>query len=180
MWLSEIVSSTALISVEEYLKNSEKPLAEYIDGRLHSKAMPTKRHALVQWLLVNLLRRQGVEALSEVTVRISDTKFLVPDVIAAPQIEDPYPTTPVQLCVEILSPEDRLGATLAKCEDYHAWGVPFCWVVDPLKKTAWEYHTGCDPVPVPSDGILRAGQLAAPVADLFDDALFDDGAKPAQ
>ena len=34
-------------------------------------------------------------------------------------------------------PEDRLGAMLSKCEEYHAWGVPFCWVIDPVKRTAW-------------------------------------------
>ena len=45
---------------------------------------------------------------------------------------------------------------LAKCEEYHAWGVPFCWVVDPVKRTAWEYHSAAEPVraqPAPS----RAG-----------------------
>jgi hypothetical protein len=29
----------------------------------------------------------------------------------------------VHLCVESLSPEDRIGAVIAKCEDYHDWGV---------------------------------------------------------
>lgn len=47
------------------------------------------------------------------------------DVIADRKHQDPYPTDLVLLCCEILSPEDRLGATLAKCEEYHAWGVPF-------------------------------------------------------
>jgi Uma2 family endonuclease len=79
------------------------------------------------------------------------------------------------LCVEILSPEDRLGATLAKCEEYHAWGVPFCWVidikeqVDPEKQTAWHYHSGTDPERIPSGGTLLAGQLSLPLAQLFID-----------
>src|SRR5258706_13518052 len=30
------------------------------------------------------------------------------------------------LAIEILSPDDRLRATLAKCEEYHAWGTPYC------------------------------------------------------
>jgi hypothetical protein len=30
---------------------------------------------------------------------------------------------------------------LGKCEEYHAWGVRFCWVIDPVKRTAWEYHS---------------------------------------
>ena len=77
----------------------------------------------------------------------------------------PYPTDPVQLCCEILSPEDRLGAMLGKCEEYHAWGVPFCWVIDPVKRTAWEYHKGLEPVRAIAE--LRAGELAVELEKLF-------------
>ena len=164
------MSSAALVSIEEYLNWSGKPTAEYLDGVLRPKPMPTKLHALIQYLLVTLLRKQNVEALPEVTVRVTETKFLVPDLIAAIQIEDPYPTQPVLLCAEILSPDDRLSAAFAKCEAYHTWGVPFCWIVDPVKQTAWEYHSGSDPVPVAPSGTLRAGELAVSMQDLFPSA----------
>jgi hypothetical protein len=29
---------------------------------------------------------------------------------------------------------------LAKCQRYHGYGVPFCWVIDPVSCRAWEYH----------------------------------------
>lgn len=161
------MSTAALVSVEDYLGRTEKPYCEYLDGVLHPKAMPTKHHALIQFFLVLLLRKQGFEALSEVTVRLSGTKFLVPDVIAAKTIRSPYPTEPVLLCAEILSPTDRLGATLAKCELYHAWGVPFCWVIDPEKQTAWQYHAGCEPERVDQGGVLQAGELSVRLEDLF-------------
>src|SRR5580704_8273304 len=122
------MSTAALVSVEEYFRRTEKPYCEYIDGVLFPKAMPTLSHGFIQGLLMILLRKQGVQAFPEVTVRLSDTKYLIPDVIAARTIQGPYPSDPVLLCVEILSPTDRLVATLAKCELYHAWGVPFCWV----------------------------------------------------
>jgi Uma2 family endonuclease len=118
-------------------------------------------------MLLVLLRKQGVEALAEVTVRITPTKYLIPDVIAAPVIQSPYPTEPVLLCVEILSPEDRVGAMLAKCEQYHAWGVPFCWVVDPEKQTAWQYHSAGDPQRVERGGVLTAGELRVQLEELF-------------
>ncbi len=51
----------------------------------------------------------------------------------------------MQLCCEILSHDDRLGALLSKREGYHIWGVPYCWVIDPVKRTAWEYHSGLEP-----------------------------------
>ena len=118
-----MASTSTLMSVDEYLKYSSKPNAEYIDGVLRPKPMPTKPHAVIQSRVMNLLSVRGVESLSEMTLRMSSTKFLIPDVIADPMIEDPYPTKPVMLCVEILSPEDRLGAVFSKCEEYHAWGA---------------------------------------------------------
>jgi Uma2 family endonuclease len=54
---------------------------------------------------------------------------------------------------------------LAKCEDYHAWGVPFCWVIDPEKRAAWEYHLNGEPVHV--GDTLRAGDIAVSVPELF-------------
>ena len=54
---------------------------------------------------------------------------------------------------------------LAKCEEYHAWGVPFCWVIDPVKQTAWEYHAGKEPERVyPA---LRAGDVLVTLDKLF-------------
>jgi Uma2 family endonuclease len=69
--------------------------------------------------------------------------------------------------VEILSPGDRLRATLAKCKEYHASGVPFCWVIDPEKQTAWQYHSGAEPEHVERGGALTAGELSVPLEELF-------------
>src|ERR1700728_4402883 len=141
-----LMSSTTLVPVEEYLRYSDKPNCEYREGVLYPKPMPTTFHGLLEFMLVFMLRKLGLQAAPEVTVRISPTRYLVPDVIAAPVLQSPYPTEAVLLCCEILSPEDRLGTMLAKCEEYHAWGVPFCWVIDPDKRAAWEYHSGAEPV----------------------------------
>jgi Uma2 family endonuclease len=159
------MSTTALIPVEEYLRHSEKPNCEYRDGVLYPKAMPTKLHSIIQGVLFTLLQKQGVRAFPELTVRISPTKYLVPDIAVAGDFPGPYPTEPVLLCCEILSPEDRLGAMLGKCEEYHAWGVPFCWVIDPVKRTAWEYHSAAEPVR--ATATLRAGELSVNLEELF-------------
>ena len=163
----KLMSTTALVSVEDYLRRTEKPYCEYVDGVLYPKAMPSTLHALIQKILTRLLDAQGIQSLSEVHVRLSPTKYLIPDVIATAKLQHPYPTDPVLLCVEILSPEDRVGATLAKCEQYHAWGVPFCWVIDPEKQTAWQYHSGSDPEKVDRGGILTAGHLRVSLNELF-------------
>ena len=159
------MSATTLIPVDEYLLYSDKPNCEYRDGVLYPKPMPTMFHGLLEFMLVAMLRKLGLQAAPEVTVRLSTTRFLVPDVIAAPVRQSPYPTEPVLLCCEILSPEDRLGTMLAKREEYHAWGVPFCWVIDPIKRTAWEYHSGGEPVRVAR--ALCAGEHLVSLEELF-------------
>ena len=159
------MSATAIIPVEEFLRYSDKPNCEYRDGALYPKPMPTTFHGLLELMLAVMLGKLGLQAAPEVTVRISPTKYLVPDVVAAPVLESPYPTKPVLLCCEILSPEDRLGTMLAKCEEYHAWGVPYCWVIDPIKRTAWEYHANAEPTRVTVS--LTAGTHAINLEELF-------------
>jgi Uma2 family endonuclease len=169
------MGTTVLVPVEEYLRSSQKPHSEYRDGVLYPKPMPTTFHGILQLMLGLALRRLGLQAGTEVTVRLSPTKYLVPDVIAALELQSPYPTEPVLLCCEILSPEDRLGTTLAKCEEYHAWGVPFCWVFDPVKRTAWEYHSAGEPERV--KGKIQAGEFSVGLEELFSslDASRADG-----
>ena len=159
------MSSTTLVPVEEYLRYSEKPNCEYKDGVLYPKAMPTKVHSIIQRALMMLLLKQSVEAYPELTVRIAPNRYLVPGIAVAGDFPGPYPTEPVLLCCEILSPEDRLGAMLGKCEEYHAWRVPFCWVIDLVKRTAWEFHSDAEPVRVPAT--LRAGELSVNLEELF-------------
>jgi Uma2 family endonuclease len=159
------MSAKKLISVEEYLRYSDKPNCDYRDGVMYPKAWPTTFHSLIQFEVVRFLLKQGLDAALEVTVRLSETKYLVPDVIAAERLKDPYPLEPVLICCEILSPEEQLSAMLAKCEEYHAWGVPFCWVIDPVKRSAWEFHAGMEPVRVAEE--LRAGEFRAEMVELF-------------
>jgi Uma2 family endonuclease len=160
-----IMSAAALIAVEDYLRLTDKPICEYREGALYRKPMPTKFHGVLEFVLVAMLRKLGLDAVAEVTVRLSPTKYLVPDVIAAPVIQSPYPTEPVLICCEILSPEDRVGTMLAKCEEYHTWGVPYCWVIDPVKRTAWEYHAAEEPAR--ATATLRAGEIAVSLKELF-------------
>ena len=160
-----LMSSTTLVPVEEYLRYSDKPNCEYRGGVLYPKSMPTTFHGLLEFMLVVMLRRLGLQAAPEVTVRLSPSKYPVPDVIAAPVLQSPYPTEAVLLCCEILSPEDRLGTMLAKCEEYHAWGVPFCWVIDSEKRAAWEYHAGAEPLRVTE--AVRAGEFTVSLEELF-------------
>lgn len=166
------------ISVEEYIarfaEGDEKPTCEYIDGELFPKAMGTRNHGRVQRNISRFLSEKyesRFETIPEVTARLHERTFLVPDVA----VEDlshsiagsyPGPHNPVFLCVQIMSPPDRFGKLAAKCERYHAWGVPHCWIIDPETRTIWEY-TPTDLQPRQMQTELTADPIMLTVAEIF-------------
>ena len=166
-----MAESTTLVTVDEYLSTTYKPACDYLDGVLRQKSMPTWNHSVIQSQISYLVIRDfpAFRTGSEVTVRLSPTLYLVPDLIvqAVSHIQRPYPTDPVHLCVEILSPDDRLSETISKCEQYHAWGVPFVWIIDPDERRAWEFPQGHRLHEIREDGTMTAGPIALALADVF-------------
>ena len=166
-----MAESTTLVTVDEYLSTTYKPACDYLDGVLRQKSMPTWNHSMVQTQISQLINLNfpPFRAGAEVTVRVSPNRYLVPDVLvqAVSHIQRPYPTDPVHLCVEILSPDDRLSETISKCEQYHAWGVPFVWIIDPDERRAWEFPQGHRLHEIRDDGIISAGPIALALADVF-------------
>jgi Uma2 family endonuclease len=161
----------AAVSVEEYLATSYKPACDYLDGVLRQKPLPTWKHGLLQGHFMQLINTgfRAFAAASEVTVRLREGKYFVPDVIVQSRdnIQAPYPTKPVHLCIEILSPDDRMSEVLAKCEEYHAWGVPTVWIADPDNERAWEYRAGQRPKEISAGAALTADGIAIPLSEAF-------------
>ena len=158
-----------MVPVEEYLRTTYKPACGYLEGALQQKAWPSWKHGLIQGLLNTLINaNQGYLAATELTVRIREGKYLVPDVgvQAREAIQHPCPTKPIFLCVEVLSPEDRFADVLAKCDEYLAWGVPMTWIVDPELRRARQY-SGRAPEEVPATGNLTSGELRVSMVGLF-------------
>jgi Uma2 family endonuclease len=167
-----MVETRTLVPVEEYLNTTYKPACEYRDGVLTQKPMPTSNHGLIQLRLGQILlnRYSSFVPSAELIVGIAPARFLVPDlgVQSRETIQHPYPMNPIHLCVEILSPGDRLSDTLAKCEEYHAWGVPTTWIIDPDERRAWEYRAGHRLSDVPQEGSLTAEPIRVSLAELFE------------
>ena len=159
------------VSVEEYLRTSYDPPCEYVNGALVPKAMGTKKHGKIQRRLLRLIEDgfPNYEPTPEQTVRISGKEYLVPDIAVefCDESQDPYPVTPVHLCIEIVSPGDRVSEILKKCETYHAWGVPHTWVIDPQIRQAWQYDKGSTPIEIAPDAELTAGQIHLRLSDIF-------------
>ena len=94
---------------------------------LFPKAKGTYKHATIQAQIAQLINVgfRGFRASTELTVQLRNDKYLIPDVAVQRKdlIQDPYPIEAIHLCVEVLSPGDRISVAFAKAEDYHAWGV---------------------------------------------------------
>lgn len=163
--------ATGLVSVQEYLATDYMPNAEYEDGVVTPKPMPTYLHnCLLRELMLLILRHNPkLDPVQEQHVLIREGKFLIPDLIAQriDQIQSPYPKSPFPLCVEVLSPDDRMSAVLEKCEAYVKFGVPTTWIIDPVSRRAWIFDGDCLPAEVPAHGHLTAEGLSIPLAELF-------------
>ena len=156
------------VTAEEYLRTNYKPACEYIDGALRKKPMATCDHGSIQMQFGRLIPPPYYLASAELTVRIREGKYLVPDlgVQLRSKVQRPYPAKPIFLCIEILSPEDRFAEVLAKCDEYLAWGVPMTWIVDPEFRRAWQY-SGRVPQELPASGSLEAGEISVSLSELF-------------
>ena len=80
------------------------------------------------------------QAASEVELRIDPDWGPVPDVIGCTQVQHPYPTKPLEIVVEILSPDDRMDHILKKCREYTRIGIERIYVLNPEDKEGWEWN----------------------------------------
>ena len=72
---------------------------------------------------------------------------------------------PPLLCVEILSPEDRLNRYLDRLKDYFDMGIPVCWIIDPVKRQGWVATPGHITEAV--DGVLRCAEFELPLKQVL-------------
>lgn len=159
-----------ILSLDEYLDRHFEPETELIAGELRPKPLGTDHHSdLCAWLWVLLVRQVGrARSRIELSIRVGDD-VLIPDVCVlrdkAKQLYRDILAEPPLLCIEVVSPSQWPAEMLAKCERYHEFGVPFCWVVDPVAKRGWEYHSGARAAE--QTVTLTAGDIAVSLAELF-------------
>jgi Uma2 family endonuclease len=137
------MSTKVLMDVGEYLHTSfDGPDCEYLDGEVVERNMGELPHGRVQFTLARLIweagRRLGVQVVPAVRIRVSPTRYRIPDVSVwlAGDIGDKIPTKPPFLAIEVLSPEDRMTRIQPKIAEYLSIGVEWIWVVDPIEKNA--------------------------------------------
>jgi Uma2 family endonuclease len=150
-----------LITAEQYLHTSFEHDAEFVEGRIVKRPLPTWEHSCIQGFLIETLRpmcrKMSFYAVPEQRVQCHPDRFRVPDVcVVAEKPIGPLGrrivTTPPYLCVEILSPEDTTSETLEKIREYKAFGVNWVWVIDPVTR-AGQVH-GPDSAKTIENGIF--------------------------
>lgn len=134
-----------LVSVEEYLSTDYSPDCDYVDGVVEERNVGQQKHAIVQTLIAGFLLRLrqvlGALVVVEQRIKVSPTNYRVPDVcvVLRADPEEAVITTAPFLCVEVLSPDDRMVRMHEKIGDYLSMGVTYVWVVDPYLRKAWTY-----------------------------------------
>src|ERR1051325_5734818 len=158
---------SAIVSVEEYLHTVYRPDCDYVDGVVEDRNVGEKDHNKVQRaVLVYLHLRQGefgIFVIQEQRLRLGPSRYRVPDVcvVWGPEPDEQVLTQPPFLCIEILSPEDRMGRMQERIADSLAFGVHYVWVIDPQTRRAWIYTA--DSIHEVRDGILRTQSPAIEV-----------------
>jgi Uma2 family endonuclease len=157
--------TTPLMTAEELLRtNTPTKRTELVRGRVIVREPAGWRHGAVT---MNLTARlvQHVDLTGAGQLLAAETGFTLfrsPDTVRAPDIafvrRDRVPAHTVgfaelapDLVVEVLSPDDRPGETLAKVGDWLEAGTRLVWVIDPERRVARIYrHDG-------SESLLGAG-----------------------
>ena len=143
-----MATTTNLISLEEYLHTIYHPDCDFVDDHIEERTLGEFDHgnlqtALAAWFF-NHAKEWNIRAVVELRTRVSPTRVRIPDVclLRRDTPREPVTITPPLLCIEILSPEDRLPRVLKLMDDYVKMGVPNLWILDPTERIAYIYSEG--------------------------------------
>ena len=167
------MSSVAVVSVDEYLSTSYRPDCDYVDGEVRERNVGEYPHGRLQGLLVIWFgtreRDWKIRVLPEQRIRVSATRFRIPDVcvLLRDQPIGPVFTRPPLICIEILSPEDSLRKTQERAGDYLEFGVPNVWILDPVSRKGYICTT--EGLVEPEGGVLQVAEspIHVPLAEVF-------------
>ena len=147
-----MATTPSLISIEEYLHTSYHPDVHYVDGILEERHGTGENHALGEFehntfqIAIGSafwIRRAvwNIRPVTQQRIRVGSNRVRICDVAVlrsdAPR-EQVVITAPL-ICIEILSPEDRLSRAKEVLADYFALGVSNIWLIDPIRRSAFTF-----------------------------------------
>jgi Uma2 family endonuclease len=163
--------ATTATSIKEYLSTSYRPDCDYVDGEIQERHVGEIDHSRLQLAIgaffYNRRKESGISAFTEQRVQVSPNRFRVPDVcVVIGEPEGQILRVPPFVCIEILSPDDRVSRMNERMVDYLNFGVPYVWLLDPQTRKAWQYTKGA--MLEVSELRTENPAMVVPVADLFD------------
>jgi Uma2 family endonuclease len=164
-------STVTAVPLSEYLDSSYRPDCEYLDGELLERNVDESDHSRLQMLLSHYLcgreKEWGILVVPEQRVQVKPARFRVPDiaVLTGPPC-GPIIQTPPFLCIEILSPRDRMQEMQERIDDYLNFGVRYVWLIHPGTRRAFVYTS--EEIHEVKDGVLRTENpnIRVPLSEL--------------
>jgi Uma2 family endonuclease len=102
-------------------------------------------------------------------VALSKTRrFRVPDVcvVSGSEPQEQVFTSPLFLCIEILSKDDRMTEMQERIHDHLSFGVRYVWIPDPRTRQAY-VHTSASSHEVKDALRTESPDIVVPLAELF-------------
>src|ERR1700722_3160945 len=136
------MAARTLISVEEYLETSYRPDCDYVDGEVVERNLGTRDHGWFQTAVVayffNRRRQWNITIITGLRIHVSATRFRIPDVcVILGDTDEQIPKKPPFLCIEVLSPKDRMRRVKERINDFLEMGVSYVWVLNPATRQAY-------------------------------------------
>jgi Uma2 family endonuclease len=137
-----MATSPTLISLEEYLRTSYHPDADYVDGEIEERNLGEYEHARLQWLIGAAFapheKAWAIQGVIEQRICVAPNRVRICDValLRSDAPREKVTMTPPLVCIEILSPEDRIYRAKEVLKDYVSMGVENIWLIDPIRRTA--------------------------------------------
>ena len=140
-----MATTPLLVSLAEYLRTSYKPDVDFIDGELEERNLGEFEHSTFQiavgsWFWVRR-HEWSIHPVTEQRIRVSPSRVRICDVavLRAHAPREKVTATAPLICIEVLSPEDRLSRAKLVLNDYLAMGVENIWLIDPLRRSAFTF-----------------------------------------
>ena len=142
------MATATRITLEQYLRTSYEPDAEFVAGEVEERNVGEYDHSVVQREILFWFHRRdkdwGTRTIQEQRTRLTSGNVRIPDVsVWAREIPvAPVFSRPQLIAIEVLSPEDRHSRVQSKIEDYRQFGVAHIWIVDLVRRCGWDCSDG--------------------------------------
>lgn len=140
-----MATTPALMSIEQYLRTSFSPDADFVEGEIQERNLGEFEHARLQWLLAAFFaaneKAMGFVGVVEQRIRVANDRVRICDValLRANAPREKITATPPLVCIEVLSPEDRISRAKLVLSDYVAMGVENVWLIDPIRHAVFTF-----------------------------------------